>query len=212
VAQCHDHSIATSSCDTRVTRHLLVAAPCHGAEDGLEEARRRTTPGGGDPFVLARDRPDAWKRDGIVNKREAAGLKKLSRALVIALVGVVVLAAFNVSIPAGKSGASNWKFVLTHPTILLHVIVATGALVAAAVAVVVSLRSRDRSWIALSVAGLAFVLLAFAAGADYVMSLQKSALNYMSTGWAGAVIMYGAGWYLGRRKERREEMAHMPGG
>jgi hypothetical protein len=130
-------------------------------------------------------------------------LKKLSRTLVVALVVVVALAGFNITIPAGKSAASNWRFVLTHPVILLHVIVATAVLVVAVVALIASLRSRDRSWIALSAAGLVFVLLAFAAGEDYVMSLQKSALNYMSVGWAGAVILYGTGWYLGRKKERR---------
>jgi uncharacterized membrane protein YbjE (DUF340 family) len=85
---------------------------------------------------------------------------------------VVGLASFNVSIPAGKSAASNWTFALTHPTILLHVIVATGVLVVAAIAAIMSLRS---------------------------------------IGWAGAVIAYGTGWYLGRRKDRREETANVLG-
>ena len=61
-------------------------------------------------------------------------------------------------------------------------------------------------------AGLGFVVLAFVAGDDYVTSLQKSALDYMSIGWAGAVIAYGIGWYLGRRKERRAETANVLGG
>jgi hypothetical protein len=130
-------------------------------------------------------------------------MKKLSRTQVVALVVVVALAAFNITIPAGKSAASNWKFVLTHPTILLHVIAATAVLVVAVVALIAALRSRDRSWVAMSAAGLAFVLLAFAAGEDYVMSLRNSALSLMSVGWAGAVIMYGIGWHLGRKKERR---------
>lgn len=63
----------------------------------------------------------------------------------------------------------------------------------------------------MSATGLAFVLAAFAAGEDYVMSLHDSALNYMSIGWAGAVIAYGTGWYLGRRRERREKAAPLPG-
>lgn len=133
----------------------------------------------------------------------ASRVKKLSRALVAGLVVVVALAAANITIPAGRSAASNWKFVATHPTILLHVIAGTGVLVVAVVALVASLRSRDRPWIALSAAGLACVLVAFVAGDEYVMSLQKSALNYMSAGWAGAVVAYGTGWYLGRRNERR---------
>jgi hypothetical protein len=135
-------------------------------------------------------------------------LKKSSRALVVALVVVVALASFNVTIPAGRSAASNWRFVLTHPPILLHVIVATAVLVVAAVALIMSLRGRDRTWIAVSAAGLVFVLLAFVAGQEYVMSLQKGALNYMSLGWVGAVIMYGTGWYLGRKRERRTAKAN----
>jgi len=126
----------------------------------------------------------------------------MSRALVVGLVVVVALAAFNITIPAGKSAASNWKFVLTHTIILLHVITATAVLITAVVALVASIRSRDRSWMALALAGLAFVLMAFVAGDQYVVSLDKSALNYMSFGWAGAVITYGTGWYLGRKKER----------
>jgi hypothetical protein len=131
-------------------------------------------------------------------------------ALVVGLVAVAALAAFNITIPAGKSAASNWKFVLTHPIILLHVITATAVLITAVVALVASIRGRDRSWMALSAAGLAFVLIAFAAGDQYVMSLHKSALNYMSFGWAGAVIMYGIGWYLGRRKAGPETRAANP--
>lgn len=135
-------------------------------------------------------------------------LKKLSRALVVALVLVAALAGFNVTIPAGRPAASNWRFVLTHPAILLHVTAATVILVVAAVALIMSLRRRDRPWIAVSAGGLVFVVLAFVAGEEYVMSLQKGALDYMSLGWAGAVTMYGTGWYLGRKKERQTAKAN----
>jgi hydroxyethylthiazole kinase-like sugar kinase family protein len=135
-------------------------------------------------------------------------LKKLSRALVVALAVVVALAGFNVTIPVGRSAADNWTFALTHPTILLHVIVATGTLVMAVIALIISLRGREQLSIALSAAGLAFVVLAFAAGEQYIMSLHKDALNYMSLGWAGAVVMYGTGWYLGRKRERRAARAN----
>lgn len=129
-------------------------------------------------------------------------MKKLSRALVGALVVVVALAGFNITIPPGRPAASNWRFVLTHPPILLHVIVAAAVLVVAAIGLIMSLRTGDRPWVAVSAAGLVFVLLAFAAGLEYVISLHKGALNYMSLGWAGAVITYGTGWYLGHKKER----------
>jgi hypothetical protein len=138
-------------------------------------------------------------------------MKRLSRMLVLALVAVVALAGYNITFPAGKSASSNWTFALTHPTVLLHIAVATAILVMAVIALIRSIRGRDRPWAALSVAGLIFVLAAFACGEDYVTSLHKSALNGMSIGWAGAVIAYGTGWYLGHRRERQEKAAAMPG-
>ncbi len=123
-----------------------------------------------------------------------------SRALVIALAVEVALVAYNINIPAGRSSASNWTFVATHPTILLHVILGTFILVAAGVALIMSIRSRDRSRIILSAAGLAFIVLAFASGEDYVDTLRRSALDDMSIGWLGAIVTYGTGWYLDRKR------------
>jgi uncharacterized membrane protein len=87
----------------------------------------------------------------------------------------VALAAFNVSVPAGKSAGANWSFALTHPTILLHIVVAAGVLIAAAAAAITSVGRADRWWIAVSGTGLAFVLLAFGSGVEYVDSSQKNA-------------------------------------
>ena len=121
------------------------------------------------------------------------GFKKLSRWLVIALAVVVALVSYNINIPAGKS-SSHWTFALTHPTILLHIAAATVSLVLAIAMLVLAVRARDRSWIILSVIGLAFVVLAFVSGEDYVVTLHKSALSSMSAGgsaplsptaWAG---------------------------
>jgi CDP-diglyceride synthetase len=130
--------------------------------------------------------------------------KNLCGWLVIALVVVVALAGFNVAIPAGKPAASNWRFAAGHPTILLHMIAASVVLVLAVIAVIRTISAGDRLWIALSVIGLVFVLLAFASGVDYVGTLRKSALSYMSIGWVGSVVAYGAGWFLGRRRQRQQ--------
>lgn len=135
----------------------------------------------------------------------AATFKKMSRALVIALVMAVALVSYDIKIPEGGSLASNWKFVATHPTILLHVIVAAAILVTAIIVLIISIRSRNRSWIILSAIGLAFVLLAFASGDDYVSTLRRSADDYMGVGWFGAIITYATGWYLARKIARREQ-------
>ena len=67
-------------------------------------------------------------------------MKRLSRVLVIALVVAVALVGYNIAFPAGKSATSNWTFVLTHPTLLLHGIVVTGILVMAVIALIRSVR------------------------------------------------------------------------
>jgi hypothetical protein len=140
-----------------------------------------------------------------------ATFKKMSRALVIALVIAVALVSYDIKIPEGRSSASNWKFVATHPAILLHVIVAAAILVTAVIMLVMSIRSRNRSWIILSATGLAFVLLAFASGDDYVATLRRSADDYMGVGWFGAIITYATGWYLARKIAQQEQNALVPG-
>jgi hypothetical protein len=140
----------------------------------------------------------------------SATFKKMSRALVIALVVVVALVGYDIKIPEGRSFASNWKFVATHPTILLHVIAATAILVMAIIVLIMSVRSRNRPWIILSATGLAFVLLAFASGDDYVATLRRSADDYMGVGWFGAIITYATGWYRARKIARLEQNALVP--
>jgi len=134
---------------------------------------------------------------------EPASFKKLSRGLVIALAAAAALAGADIKIPGGRSSASNWKFAATHPTLLLHLIVATAALVMAVIVLIMSVRSRSRPWMTLSAAGLAFVLLAFVSGCDYVATLQRGADDYMGIAWFGAIVAYGTGWYLARKTAQR---------
>jgi cytochrome bd-type quinol oxidase subunit 2 len=136
-----------------------------------------------------------------------ATYRKMSRALVIALAAAVALVSYDIKVPAGRSSASNWKFVATHPTILLHVIVATMILVTAVAVLIMSARSRNHSWIVLSAVGLAFVLLAFASGDDYVATLRRSADDYMGIGWFGAIVTYATAWYLSRKTAQQENAA-----
>ena len=121
------------------------------------------------------------------------------RGLVAGLVLVVGLVTYNINIPKGRSTFRNWNFVLDHPTILLHIIFGSLVLLGAAVLLAWSVRSRVRPWMAISAIGLAFVVLAFAMGEQYVTGLSNTALNDMSIGWFGAIATYGVGWYLNRQ-------------
>jgi nicotinamide riboside transporter PnuC len=128
--------------------------------------------------------------------------KQISRRLVIELAVVVALVGFPVDFPQHVSSAVAWKFVLHHPTLLLHVIVGTLIIVEAAILLVRALRSKHLFWIILAILGLIFVLGAFASGERYVALQTDSALTNMSNLWFGAIVCYGVGWYWGRRKSQ----------
>ncbi|MGC1419197.1 MAG: hypothetical protein WA786_03640 [Acidimicrobiales bacterium] len=138
-------------------------------------------------------------------------LKKVSRRLVVELAVVIAFASFNVSFPKHDSTSQAWKFVLKHPSILLHVIVGTIVFVESIIFVVRAIRGRDRFWITLASLGLALVLLAFAAGENYVSTQRDSALTLMGNAAAGALFAYGFGWYWGHRRSRATNLdIHSP--
>src|ERR1700690_3181823 len=91
-------------------------------------------------------------------RMQPEAFKALFRGLVLGLVVVVGLVAYNIKIPTGRATSKNWNFVLTPPTILLHVIIGSVMLLAAIVVLAWSARSHDRLWMAISAVGLAFVL------------------------------------------------------
>jgi hypothetical protein len=80
-------------------------------------------------------------------------------------------------------------------------------------AVVVLLRAilaRSARWMVLSAAGLAFLALAYLAGAQYVAALHKGALSLMGNAWLAGIVTYGIGWWLGRREEHASTRAAGP--
>ena len=139
----------------------------------------------------------------MTNQMEQTTFKSMSRGLVMGLVVVIALVAYDIKIPKGRSSSKNWHFALTHPTILLHIVFAVVVIIAAIVLLVRSVRTHNRTWILLSTLGVAFVLLAFAMGETYVSNLSNSALSDMGLAWFGAIATYGAGWYLSRAKVHR---------
>ncbi len=136
----------------------------------------------------------------MTNRVERAGFKAMSRGLVVGLVIVIGLVAYDITIPKGRSSSKNWHFVLSHPTILLHIAFATVVVITAVALLVRSFRSHNRIWLLLSALGVAFVLFAFVAGETYVSTLSNSALSDMGLGWFGAIVAYSVGWYVSRVK------------
>jgi hypothetical protein len=128
--------------------------------------------------------------------------KGTSRRIVIELAVVIALVSYNISFSKVKSNSQAWKFVFTHPTVLLHVLVGTIVVVEAIMFLVRSVRSHDRFWTVLAAIGLVFVLLSFASGEYYVATQKSSGLSYMGDAAAGALITYGFGWYWGHKKAK----------
>ena len=127
--------------------------------------------------------------------------KNVARRLVIELTAAALLVGIVHShFPEGKPYAQSWEFVLTHPLLLLHVIVSTIVLAETSILLVRSLPSSNRSWIILASTGLAFVLLAFVSGERYVATQRPTTIVLMDLGWLGASVTYGLGWYLGRKE------------
>lgn len=128
--------------------------------------------------------------------------KKTSRRLVIELGVVITLTSFNINFSKVKSNSQAWKFVFTHPTVLLHVLVGTIVLGEAIIFLVRSIRSKSQFWTILTSIGLALVLLAYASGEYYAATQKSSGLSFMGDAAAGALAIYGFGWYWGHKKAK----------
>jgi len=131
---------------------------------------------------------------------EQSNFKNISRRLVIELVLVVAVVSYKVNFPKGTSLAQSWGFVLTHPLVLLHVIVGTIILVEAILLLIRSVLSHHRSWIVLASAGLVLVILAFASGESFLAAQRNIAISIMGDSWFGAIVIYGLCWFLNRKK------------
>ena len=137
--------------------------------------------------------------------------KALSRGLLIGLIISIALVNYDIAIPKGRSSSKNWHFVLTHPTILLHIVISVVIVIVAVLLVVKSIQSHYRSWVVVSLIGLACVVLASVSGENYVTTLSNGSLSAMGLGWFGAALAYGAGWYVGRKAEIRAREGSLDG-
>lgn len=91
------------------------------------------------------------------------------------------------------------SFVAAHSTILLHIIFASITLPGAVVPLIWSGHSHGPLWIVVSAVGLAFVILAFARGEQYVSTMSNTDLSNGGIGWFGAIATHGVGWYLNHK-------------
>jgi CDP-diglyceride synthetase len=118
------------------------------------------------------------------------------------LIVVVALVSVNISFPSHESSSKAWSFVTHHPVLLLHVVFGTIVIGEAIAFLIRASLDRRRRWIILGTVGLAFVLIAWVSGENYVATQHNSSLNNMSLAWFGSIVTYAIGWYWGHKKDK----------
>jgi hypothetical protein len=119
----------------------------------------------------------------------------------LALLTLVFLLGMNVNLYLAFPSNLPGELAMRNPSVQMHVIVATLALVVGLTALVLSVIERHAWGIATTVAGVALTLLAYGAGMTFINAgYQESASMLMAVGFIGAFIAYGlAIWTLASR-------------
>ncbi len=137
-----------------------------------------------------------------INAMDQIRFRNTLLRLVIELVLVIASVSFPVHFPKGVPFAESWGFAFTHPTVLLHIVVGTIALIEAVRLLTGSIRSHRGFWTIWAAAGFVLVLVAFGSGVSFMADQQQIALNAKIVGWLGALIVYAVGWLLNLKKAR----------
>ena len=128
-----------------------------------------------------------------------------SRRTTIELLVVATLSGFGPDFPAGVSGTPAWKFVVQHPTELLHAV--GGVLVLAECSVLLIRLFGEASGATVRVSATvatAAAALACGSGCWFVSGSQPGiALQTMTIGWLIALAAQTVGWVVSRRLLRR---------
>ncbi|HLZ61668.1 MAG TPA: hypothetical protein VKR06_32385 [Ktedonosporobacter sp.] len=105
-----------------------------------------------------------------------------------------VLANLEVQIP---SGADGWSWVFGHSLIIqLHIYIGTLLIVAALVALILSIVARHLVGTIAAVAGLALLVFAWLSGSQFLDAQQNDPSLRMALGFMGAFVAYLLGYYL----------------
>ena len=123
----------------------------------------------------------------------------IARELTLGMAIVVAFVSFGPDLPDELSTGEAWRYVAKHPTLLLHVLVASALVIRALMLTVMSIRSANKKWITYSTLGMAGVLIAYGAGEMFVAKQDEDFLAYMSFGWALAAVVYAVAWLRERK-------------
>ncbi len=111
-----------------------------------------------------------------------------------------IIANLEVSLPAGNA----WRWVFENsPLIQLHIYNGTLLIVAALVAMIMTMVARHTAGMITSIAGLALIIFSWLSGAEFLGSGDNGFSLRMGLGFIGALIAYALGYYLARPRSEK---------
>ena len=121
----------------------------------------------------------------------------------VALVLEFILGIYNtlfVEFPQNLDNGNAWGFSMSQsPIILAHVLLGTLMVVMALSTLGFGIAIKDRAALGTSVTGLVMVGVAYLSGAAFLTNVQQNGYSFsMALGFMGAVLAYGAAYYLTR--------------
>ena len=135
---------------------------------------------------------------------------KYQRAFhLVALLTLVVLVleyilgmytALFVQFPDSLANGNAWSWSMSQsPVIMAHVFLGTLLVVGSLLALGLSIAMKNKVATSASVAGLLAILIAYLSGSAFLANIQSGGYSFlMSLGFLGAVLAYGAAYYLTR--------------
>ena len=121
----------------------------------------------------------------------------------IALVLEFILGMYTalfVEFPESLVNGNAWGWSMTRsPVILTHMILGTLMLLMSLSAFSFSIRTKNRTAVITAVIGLIMVGIAFLSGSAFLSNIKQDGYSFsMSLGFIGAMVSYGAAYYLTR--------------
>lgn len=143
-----------------------------------------------------------------VNQADAR-MRPFRTTVLVTLVLLVIqyvlgmIANLDIQYPAGNL----WRWVFGNsPLIVLHIINGTLLIVAAIVALVLSITRRHTAGIIAAIAGLVLLVFAWLSGAQFLATQQNDLSLRMALSFIGAFIAYLLGYYLSKVPSQKKSI------
>jgi hypothetical protein len=108
--------------------------------------------------------------------------------------------AFFVAFPDSLVDGNAWAWTFGQsPIVVIHIIIGTLLLIGSLVVLVLSFFTHEKAAIITAILGVVMTLAAYMGGSTFLANVNNDVPSFiMALGFLGAMIVYGAGYYLTR--------------